>query len=67
MGMLTALYGIGQIAGPPTVGRLIRHAANVGEGFDAALAIASATLILGAIIYSIMIWRWPVDTAGTTR
>jgi predicted MFS family arabinose efflux permease len=71
MGMLTALYGIGQIAGPPTVGRLIRHAANVGasigEGFDAALAIASATLILGAILYIVMIWRWPIDTASTTR
>jgi MFS family permease len=67
MGMLTALYGIGQIAGPPTVGRLIRHAANVGDGFDAALAIASATLVLGAIIYIIMIWRWPIDTTSTAR
>jgi hypothetical protein len=26
-----------------------------------------STLILGALIYSIMIWRWPIDAAGTMR
>jgi MFS family permease len=67
MGMLTALYGIGQISGPPVVGLLLQKAGSVGKGFDMALAIASATLVLGAVIYVIIILRWPIAKARSAQ
>ncbi|CBJ38842.1 conserved hypothetical protein-major facilitator transporter protein [Ralstonia solanacearum CMR15] len=43
MGLMTAVYGIGQIAGPPLANRLF---AATG-GFDASLAVAAVSLVLG--------------------
>jgi hypothetical protein len=34
MGVLTAVYGIGQIAGPPLVALLVALAASHAQGFD---------------------------------
>ncbi|MFC0128926.1 YbfB/YjiJ family MFS transporter [Ralstonia solanacearum] len=47
MGLMTAAYGIGQIAGPPLANRLF---AATG-GFNASLAVAVATLVLGMAMF----------------
>ncbi len=57
IGLMTAAYAIGQIAGPPLATSLV---ARTG-GFGASLGVASAALLLGAAIY---LWMWrtmPVD------
>jgi predicted MFS family arabinose efflux permease len=57
-GLLTALYGIGQIAGPPMAAGLLAHAGSHAQGFDWALAVAGSVLVLGAGLYAFMAWRW---------
>jgi len=59
MGLLTAVYGIGQIAGPPMVALLLRHSRNVGEGFMLALEVAAGALLVGALLYFTMLRVWP--------
>jgi predicted MFS family arabinose efflux permease len=59
MGLMTALYGLGQIAGPPMVALILRHSASTGEGFTLALEVAAGGLLVGALMYLAM-WRaWP--------
>ncbi|MBA4329392.1 MAG: MFS transporter [Polaromonas sp.] len=60
MGLLTAVYGIGQIAGPPMVALLLRHSRSVGEGFTLSLEIAAASLLAGALMYLWMVSAYPV-------
>jgi predicted MFS family arabinose efflux permease len=60
MGLLTAVYGIGQIAGPPMVALLLRHSRSVGEGFTLSLEIAAASLVAGALMYLWMVSAYPV-------
>ena len=60
MGLLTAVYGIGQIAGPPMVALLLRNSRSVGEGFTLSLEIAAATLLAGALMYLWMVSAYPV-------
>jgi MFS family permease len=60
MGLLTAMYGIGQIAGPPLVALLLKHSRSLGEGFTLSLEIAAATLVAGALMYLWMVSAWPV-------
>ena len=57
-GLLTALYGIGQIAGPPLVAWLLTQAAKPAQGFNWALGLAAIGLVLGAGLYGVMRWRW---------
>ncbi|KMW47036.1 YbfB/YjiJ family MFS transporter [Ralstonia insidiosa] len=47
MGLMTAAYGIGQIAGPPLANRLF---AATG-GFSASLAVAAVSLVVGVAIF----------------
>lgn len=63
MGLLTAVYGVGQIAGPPMVALLLRHSRSLGEGFTLSLEIAAATLLLGAVMYLWMARVYPVRAA----
>ena len=63
MGLLTALYGIGQIVGPPVVALILRGTSNTGAGFTLALEIAAATLVLGAAIFAMMSRTWPKAAA----
>ncbi|EJE49438.1 arabinose efflux permease family protein [Acidovorax sp. CF316] len=58
-GLLTALYGIGQIAGPPMAAALLAQAGSRAQGFDWALAVAGSVLVLGAGLYAFMARRWP--------
>ncbi|MBV7543542.1 YbfB/YjiJ family MFS transporter [Acidovorax sp. sic0104] len=57
-GLLTALYGIGQIVGPPMAAALLARAGTRAQGFDWALGVAGSVLLLGAVLYAFMAWRW---------
>jgi predicted MFS family arabinose efflux permease len=61
MGLLTAVFAIGQIMGPPAVGVIMRHVVNVDAGFDFALAVASIALVIGAALYVAMILLFPSE------
>lgn len=54
MGLLTALYGVGQIVGPPLAAWLLGRATSQAAGFALALQIAAGALVLGALIYLAM-------------
>jgi MFS family permease len=60
MGLLTAAYGLGQVAGPPMAAWLVGHSASAAEGFATALWIATGLLLLGAALYLLIWWRHPV-------
>ncbi len=62
MGLLTALYGIGQIAGPPLTATLLARMPSRAEGFGWSLGIASAALAVGACLYVMMYFVWPQQT-----
>jgi hypothetical protein len=59
MGLLTAVYGIGQIAGPPMVALLLRRSPSTGEGFSLALEVAAGGLLAGALLYLAMVRLYP--------
>ncbi|MFM6990763.1 MAG: YbfB/YjiJ family MFS transporter [Rhodoferax sp.] len=60
IGLLTALYGLGQILGPPLAAYLIAHAASASAGFAMALDMAAGSLLLGVVFFAILIRRYPV-------
>ena len=57
MGLMTAMYGIGQIAGPPLVAWRLGHSVTAAEGFRTSLAIAALALLAGAALFALMYWR----------
>ena len=59
-GLLTAMYGIGQIVGPPLAAWLLERSSSVGAGFALALQIAAGALLLGACLYLWMTRAYPV-------
>ena len=61
MGMATAFYGAGQIAGPPLVAALLARSLTPGAGFNLSLEVAAYALVLGAAIYGCMVWRYSVE------
>ncbi|MES1977220.1 MAG: YbfB/YjiJ family MFS transporter [Pseudomonadota bacterium] len=67
MGLLTAVYGVGQIAGPPMVAVMLRRTATVEAGFTLSLEIAAGALVLGALIYLWMTRMWPMNPAEPRR
>jgi hypothetical protein len=54
MGLLTALYGLGQIVGPPLATALLQASASPAQGFRLALGIAAAALVAGALVFLAM-------------
>ena len=60
MGLLTAMYGLGQVAGPPLVALLLKNAASLSAGFTLSLEIAAGSLVLGALMYWGMAKAWPM-------
>jgi len=60
IGLLTAAYGVGQIAGPPLVALLLRHTATTGEGFTLSLQIAASALLVGAGVFGWMVKAYPI-------
>jgi predicted MFS family arabinose efflux permease len=59
MGLLTALYGLGQIVGPLLTAMLLRRTGSPGLGFNLALEGAAATLVVGALMHLWMARRFP--------
>ncbi|MEM5276766.1 YbfB/YjiJ family MFS transporter [Cupriavidus taiwanensis] len=62
MGLMTASYGLGQIAGPPLATALVARSG----GFASSLACAAAALALGALVFAWMRRAWPLPAAGTS-
>lgn len=60
IGLLTALYGLGQILGPPMATYLLTHAITPAAGFDLALKIAAGSLVLGATLFGGLMRVYPV-------
>lgn len=67
MGLLTATYGLGQIAGPPLAAWLVARSATPARGFDVSLWIASALLAGGAVLYLVLAWRFPQAGVSASR
>ncbi len=67
MGLLTAMYGIGQIVGPPLVAVLLQRSADAGgtagAGFTLSLEIAASVLLAGAALYLAMTRLFPMRRA----
>ncbi len=62
-GLLTAVYGLGQIAGPPLAAWLLSRSASVGQGFNVALEIAASSLVLGALMFVALARVYPKSAA----
>ena len=58
-GLVTVVWSIGQAAGPPMVALLLRRGGEVNAAFTLALAIAAATLVLGAFVFTASARIWP--------
>ena len=63
IGLLTAMYGVGQILGPALVALLLRRLPDAAAGFALSLEVAAAALFVGALIYAGMVWAYPVRAA----
>ena len=55
IGLLTAAYGLGQIAGPALVAWLLARSATPQAGFDASLQVAAAALLGGVALYAVLV------------
>ncbi|MDP3857057.1 MAG: YbfB/YjiJ family MFS transporter [Stagnimonas sp.] len=60
-GLITALYGLGQIVGPPLATALLARSAGTGRGFAPSLEIAAGALLLGAVVFVSMSRVYPVN------
>ena len=57
MGLLTASYGLGQIAGPPLAAWLVSRSSDARSGFNASLWTATTLLMVGAAMYVLLARR----------
>ena len=64
MGLATAMYGIGQIVGPPLVALLLRHSGSASAGFTRSLQVAMSALLAGALVYLWMVRAYPMRRAA---
>jgi MFS family permease len=64
IGILTASYGLGQIAGPPLVAWLLHRSATPGRGFEVSLLIAAAALLIGVCIFGWLVRRHPLQASA---
>ncbi|MEO5669880.1 MAG: YbfB/YjiJ family MFS transporter, partial [Ramlibacter sp.] len=67
MGLLTAMYGVGQIAGPPLAAWLVARSGSAARGFDVALWVATGALVLGALLYGALARLYPVPSVVASR
>ncbi len=67
IGLITAMYGTGQIVGPPMAAALLARSRNPAEGFTLSLQIAAAGLVLGALIYALMSRIYPPNERRLDR
>jgi MFS family permease len=59
IGLLTAAYGLGQIAGPPLVALLLHRTASPAQGFALSLEIAASALLAGVALFAWLLRRHP--------
>ena len=59
MGLLTAMYGVGQIVGPPLAALMLRIAGSEQTGFTLSLEIAGSALVLGVLVFLWMAKAFP--------
>lgn len=59
IGLLSAAFGVCQIAGPPVAAMLLSRAANHAQGFVWALNLTAITLVAGAGIFLLMAKLFP--------
>ncbi|MDP1649135.1 MAG: YbfB/YjiJ family MFS transporter [Rubrivivax sp.] len=64
IGLLTAAYGLGQIAGPPLVALLLHRSASPGRGFALSLQTAACALLAGVAIFAWLVRRHPLAQAA---
>lgn len=57
MSLITAVYGLGQIIGPPITAWLLA-AHGQARGFTLGLSLAASALVLGAVVYAASALRW---------
>lgn len=67
MGLLTVLYGTGQIAGPLLAAAVLARSATPAQGFDRSLAIAAGALVAGALLYLLLARRYPLVSRPAAR
>ena len=60
-GLLTAVYGAGQVAGPPLAAWLLGRSTTAAQGFNTALEIASGSLVLGALMFVVLARIYPKE------
>ncbi len=63
IGLMTAMYGVGQIAGPPLAAVLVARSATPSQGFALSLQIAAGSLLAGALLYLLLTRRYPMRRA----
>jgi hypothetical protein len=64
IGLLTAMYGAGQIAGPLLAAAVLARSASPARGFDRSLEIAAAALVAGALLYLAIARAYPLRRRG---
>jgi predicted MFS family arabinose efflux permease len=60
IGLLTAMYGAGQIAGPLLAAAVLARSVSPAQGFDRSLAIAAGALVAGALLYLAVARAYPL-------
>jgi MFS family permease len=60
IGLLTAAYGLGQIAGPPLVALLLARSSSARAGFALSLDTAAVALLGGVAIFAWLVRRHPL-------
>lgn len=58
--LMTATYGTGQIAGPPLAAAILANSPTHAIGFSTSLIVASGALLIGAALYALAMWRYPL-------
>jgi predicted MFS family arabinose efflux permease len=63
-GLVTALWSIGQTAGPPMVALLLQRTTGVGAAFTLSLLVAAGALVAGAVVFFASSRLWPRSMGG---
>lgn len=59
IGLTTAVYGVGQIAGPPLAAAFVAFSGDAAEGFRASMHLATAALLTGAVVFGALMLSQP--------
>jgi predicted MFS family arabinose efflux permease len=63
IGLFTAIYALGQALGPPMVAALLRQSGGDAHvAFQRSLAVAAASLLVGAAMFAVSAHAWPAGS-----